>query len=262
MIKLTQICADKKTNSYAVIIAGGPGLSSLTVRSLDLLKRSLNLIYVDLQGTNGTSFIKGCTYEGLILTLKNELRKVVPLDSHIFTIGHSFGGYFASSLVDLDFARGVFCLSTPFSKESLVAATGNYNKKKTKALTEAESQWAEKKDNESFNKWLSEYGDMYFLLEKGRELLLTDRSSAEFFLSYRSDAGRLENLLGSLAATQKLKVFIAAKQDGLLPEQQLEEDARRGGFRFLSVDGASHFVSFDQPEIVASLIEKCIATLK
>ena len=51
------------------------------------------------------------------------------------------------------------------------------------------------------------------------------------------------------------KLFIAGKRDGMLPEEILKEDADRGGFEFKSVNNASHFVTFDQAEIVAGLVE-------
>ena len=51
------------------------------------------------------------------------------------------------------------------------------------------------------------------------------------------------------------KLFIAGKQDVMLPETVLSEDAASGGFNFISINNASHFVTFDQPESVAGLIE-------
>jgi hypothetical protein len=55
MIKLTRVQSEKQ-NAPKLFIAGGPGLSSNTLRDLDLLKRSFELVYVDIQGTNGSAY--------------------------------------------------------------------------------------------------------------------------------------------------------------------------------------------------------------
>jgi len=62
-------------------------------------------------------------------------------------------------------------------------------------------------------------------------------------------------MLSTLKQDATKKLFIAGKQDKMLPESVLKKDADLGGFNFVSVNNASHFVTFDQPESVAGLIE-------
>ena len=262
MIKLTQIASDIETNNYAIIISGGPGLSSLTLRSLDILKRSMNLIYVDFHGTNDVPYVEDASFEKLTQNLSVELESILLTSSKIFLIGHSFGGFFVASLAQKLPIKGIFCLAVPFSQESLEGAVENYARKKTPSLKDAETEWNRNKTDEAFKKWLSEYGELYFINPKGRELLLNDKSSARLFLANRFDASEKEYLLDNLAPKKILKVFIAGKLDGLISYKVLEKDASRGGFQFLTVENASHFLTFDQPEKVASLIEENIATLR
>ena len=62
-------------------------------------------------------------------------------------------------------------------------------------------------------------------------------------------------MLSLLKENKMKKLFIAGEKDIMLPTEILREDASRGGFDFKSVSNASHFVTFDQAEIVAGLIE-------
>jgi pimeloyl-ACP methyl ester carboxylesterase len=71
----------------------------------------------------------------------------------------------------------------------------------------------------------------------------------------------MKKCFDGLKRIKKQKIFIAARQDGLLSVPDLEMDAHRGGFQFLTVDNASHFLTFDQPEQVARLIEECITAV-
>lgn len=262
MIKFTEVKSDIQTNKYAVIISGGPGLSSLTVHSLDLLKRSLNLVYVDFHGTNDVPYERDATYEELANALKGQLQKRFSSSSKVFLIGHSFGGFFASSVADLDFVKGLLCLAVPFSKSTVQAVNDCYSRSMTPALAKAEKAFDEKKDDQSFREWLAEYGRLYFLDDSGRDLILSDKVSARFYLANTNDILKGDAILDEVSHLKKLKVLIAGKQDGLIPASNLESDARKGHFQFLIIDGASHFMTFDQPEVVARLIEEQIATVK
>lgn len=262
MIKLTEIKSSIETNKYALIIPGGPGLSSLTLRSLDLLKRSLNLVYVDFHGTNDVPYEKDATFEELCSELERSLNRSIFLYSEVFIIGHSFGGFIATAIAKIPAVKGLFCIGVPFSKTTVQALNDSYSKRMTPALSKTEKFFEDKKDDQSFKEWLAEYGEMYFLNPEGRELLLKDKSSAKFFLANTADISKADGLLDEVTNLRKLKVMIAGKQDGLVPFRNLEEDARRGRFQFFTIDNASHFSTFDQPEIVARLIEENIATVK
>ena len=252
MIKLTKISCDIHSAPSLVLIPGGPGLSSLTLRSMNILSRSCNLFYVDFPGTNSNPYFKNNSFEALSEALAFEIKK---LNSPVYVLGHSFGGFFAADIAAKIKLDGVICVSTPFSENSLVIAEKNYSAKRTVALIDAEKEWEKTQDDNSFAKWLSEYGELYFTKETGKYLLMNDKVSAKFFLSNRSDANEKESMLKLLKENEVSKLFIEGKQDKMLTETILREDASKGGFNFISVNNASHFVTFDQAESVACLIE-------
>ncbi|MFA6236252.1 MAG: alpha/beta hydrolase [Bacteriovorax sp.] len=252
MIQLTKVKSNIENAPNLILIPGGPGLSSLTLRSLDILSRSFNLFYVDFPGTNDNPYIEKKNFDELSNELVVEIQAI---KGPKFVLGHSYGGFFAADLSLKVKLNGVICVATPFSEKSLVAASENYNAKKSQVLSDAEDVWEKLQDDKSLAKWLSEYGELYFIKPEGRDLLLQDKVSALFFMAYRSDAIQKESMLPLLKQNGTKKLFVAGKRDGMLPEAILKEDASRGGFSFISVNNASHFVTFDQPESVAGLIE-------
>lgn len=252
MIQLTKIKSNIENAPNLILIPGGPGLSSLTLRSMDILSRSFHLFYVDFPGTNDNPYSANKNFDELSNELAEEIQAI---KGPRFVLGHSYGGFFAADLslkIKLD---GIICITTPFSEKSLLAASNNYSSKKTKNLTIAEEEWEKLQDDRSLAKWLSEYGELYFINPEGKDLLLKDKVSASFFLANRSDAIQKESMLPLLKQNETKKLFVAGKRDGMLPEVILKEDAIAGGFNFISVNNASHFVTFDQPESVAGLIE-------
>lgn len=252
MIKLTRISSSTINAPKIFIIPGGPGLSSLTLRSLDLLSRSFELIYVDLQGTNGSSYKGKKSFSEITTLLAEALRKESGVK---LALGHSFGGFFASEMLLREVVSGLICISTPFSIEALTFANENYVANKTSALTKSELEWAQKQDDPSFAKWLSEYGALYFKTPTGKELLLKDHVSAAFFKDNRADVLDKESMLASLSKIERPKIFIAGRNDRLLSSKILKTDAQVGKFSFFEIDDASHFVTVDQPVKVAGVIE-------
>ena len=252
MIKLTKISCSTKDAPSLVIIPGGPGLSSLTLRSMDILRRSFNLIYVDFPGTNDNPYIEDNSFNVLSEVLASE---IIKLNSPVYVLGHSFGGFFAADIAEKIKLDGVICISTPFSEKSLLIAEENYSSRKTTALLNAENEWEKSQDDNSFAKWLSEYGELYFTDDVGKELLLEDKVSAKFFLANRSEVIDMETMIEMLKKSETKKLFIAGQNDKMLPEDFLKKDALNGGFKFISIKNASHFVTFDQPELVARSIE-------
>lgn len=234
------------------IIPGGPGLSSLTLRDLDLLSRSFELIYVDLQGTNGSSYKDKQTFSEISSSLAETIKKE---SGEKFVLGHSFGGFFASEMLLREVVSGLICISTPFSKAALTSANENYSANKSPSLIEAETLWSEKQDNFSFANWLSEYGTLYFKKSKGKEILLNDKVSSAFFKDNRSDVLDKESILLSLSKFDGVKIFIAGQDDRLLSSNILKNDSQVGKFDFFEIEDASHFVTVDQPAKVAGVIE-------
>lgn len=255
MIKLTRVPSNATTAPTIFLIPGGPGLSSLTLRSLDILSPSFNLLYVDFHGTNGNPYTGKKTFEELSSKLNKEIRSV---SGKKFVLGHSYGGLFAAKAFVDGFADGLICVATPFSKNTLLNAGDNYRAHMTEALAKAESQWNESQDDKSFSKWVSEYGSLYFKKPEGKSLLLNDKVSAQFFLDNRSDISSIGSMLELIKKSKLPKIFIAGKEDKLLRSDVLKNDAIDGKFEFFEIEDASHFVNFDQPEKVAGLIENAI----
>jgi pimeloyl-ACP methyl ester carboxylesterase len=254
MIKLTRVASEIANAPKIFILSGGPGISSLTLRDLDLLKRSFELIYLDMQGTNDSLYEGKKTFSELC-TLASDIISNETGEKYI--LGHSYGGFLAAGIFQKDtFANGLICIATPFSKESLATANDTYSSSKTLELSDAENAWAEKQDDSSFAKWLSEYGALYFKNHKAKELLLNDKVSAQFFKDNRSDISNDSSVLEHISKIKLPKIFITGKEDKLLPSEVLKNDALAGGFDFFEVEDASHFVTVDNPEKVAGLIER------
>ncbi|HLE12705.1 MAG: hypothetical protein A2504_16920 [Bdellovibrionales bacterium RIFOXYD12_FULL_39_22] len=257
MIKLTNISSKSKNAPTLFLIAGGPGLSSITLRSMDVLARSFNLAYVDMPGTNGNPYTKDHSHQELSEALQLAVKQVA---GKKFVLGHSYGGFLAADCLLAGVCDGIVCVATPFSDESLNDASKNYETHMTDALVAAGNEWGKKKDDRALARWLSEYGKLYFCNPDGKNLILNDKVSAKYFIANRGDIGPTGSvdkvaLLRNLSAYKCVRLFIAGAEDKLLPEKLLKEDSNRGGFDFASVKDASHFVTFDQPEIVARLIE-------
>ena len=79
--------------------------------------------------------------------------------------------------------------------------------------------------------------------------------SSRFFKDNRSDVLDKEAMLSSLSQTSGTKLFISGKEDKLLPVSVLENDSQVGKFDFHQIENASHFVTIDQPLMVAKIIE-------
>lgn len=260
MIQLTRILSDKNNAVKLFIIPGGPGLSSLTLRGLDLLKSEFELIYLDIQGTNDSKYVGKKTYDEISSTISDVIKNE---SGTKFVLGHSFGGFFAVDAFLNDSVSGVICLSTPFLKPTLMSTGKSYSDNATPVLLDAEKNWEDKRDNLSFAKWLSSYGPLYFVNPNGKKILLDDKVSAQFFLDNRGDALLQELKLSNLRSQKGLKLFVSGSSDKLLSPSFLKEDALCGGFDFVELIEASHFVTIDQPEKLSQIIvEKINFNLK
>jgi len=267
MIKTTRLNSTIENSPILVIIPGGPGLSSLTLRSLDCLNERFNLIYIDFPGCNNTDlndnpYTKDQTFEELsngVVKVVNELKEKNKL---VFVLGHSFGGFFAADIALKTSVDGIICIATPFSNKSLHNANDNYNKAITNSASEAlllaEAEWGTKKDDRALAKWLSEYGKMYFVRPEGKKLIECDKASAKFFLNNRADVIHGERLLEKIGELKIKKIVIAGSEDGLLDVETLRIDAEKGKFEFFEVEKASHFVMVDNIEKVREIIIKSL----
>src|SRR5690554_5948017 len=95
MIKLTRVASSVVNAPKLFVLSGGPGLSSLTMRGLDLLNRSFEIIYVDFQGTNDSSYLGKKSFVEQVSLLTEAIKNESGLK---YILGHSFGGFFASDI--------------------------------------------------------------------------------------------------------------------------------------------------------------------
>ncbi len=262
MIKLTKIQGPASAPTPAptlVLIPGGPGISSLSIRAMDILSRSFHLAYVDFPGTNGNPYDKDRSFD----ELAKELQKVIAkISGKVITVGHSHGGFFAAKAALLSpEISGVVCISTPFTKKCFQAINDSFESRKTPALIAAEKAWDANPSDKTFAMWLAEYGEFYFSpdnLAQGTELMANDPCSHKAFLHNQHDVTLMGDLLAQFSSWNGKKLFLAEDQ-GLIPTAALKSDAAQGGFLFECIEGSSHFVMVDRPQQVARSIEKIFA---
>ncbi len=259
-MKVTIVPCTAKAAASLVLIPGGPGLSSFTLRSLNILSRSFDLYYMDFPGTNGLPFDHKRSFETLSRMLFDEIEMI---SGPVISVGHSFGGFFAArAAIDLGLA-GLVSLSAPFSAATLKCASENYTALETADLKTARGAWNQSPSKEAFSRWLSLYGELYFApknIHSGRTLLENDPSSFEFFLANRSDTSQFEEVLWELSGWSGKKLFMGGMVDRMVNVDLLSSDAIKAKAVFQPIQDASHFLSFDQPEVVAKLIEYYFAT--
>ena len=258
MIKKTIIaCASSTDAPNLILIPGGPGLSSHSIRGFDLLSKSFNLHYIDFPGANGQPYERDYLFEEISEVLKEYVER---LSGNAFVLGHSYGGLLAVDVALKTDVSGIVCVATPFTAHAMDLAVTNYNDLKSDRLNSAESAWGANPTDKTLAAWLSEYGPLYFskeTIDAGRELLAKDPVSSKFFRSNQPDTRRVGGILFTkVGSTKTRRLFIAGSDDRLIPSDQVEIDAKSAGFEFVAVPSASHFVMLDQPESVARLVEE------
>jgi pimeloyl-ACP methyl ester carboxylesterase len=256
MIKLTHVASAQPSAPALLLIPGGPGLSSLTLRSLDLLRRSFELYFVDFPGSNGVPYDRDRSFDELSADLVAEVEK---LGKPVNAFGHSFGGFFAAELaLRSPRVNGIACVSAPFSLCALKSAKERFEASASPALIEAGDRFYADPTDANLAEWLSLYEGFYFApatLKAGSELLRRDPVSARFFQNNRKDAIHMEPMLKRLPQWSGKKLFLAGAQDGLISSSIQKEDASVADAQFVEIPEGNHFVTFDQPEAVAQAIE-------
>jgi pimeloyl-ACP methyl ester carboxylesterase len=239
------------------LIPGGPGLSSLTLRSLDLLNRSFELYFVDFPGTNGVPYDRDRSFDELCAELSSEIEKI---GKPVTALGHSFGGFYAADLaLRSPMVIGLVCVSVPFSMRALKTASKRFEASASPALIAAGDRYEANPSDATFADWLSHYGEFYFAPDTraaGCELLLRDPVSSRFFKNNRKDAIQMEPMLERLAQWRGKKLFIAGTQDALILSSIQKEEASVACAQFVEIPEANHFVTFDHPEALAQTVEK------
>ncbi len=237
------------SSGTAVLIPGGPGLSSSTLRGFDALAENFDLVLVDPVNPRTVSQGRSVSYNEL---KKNVLEGLVSLPSRrLILLGHSFGGILAAdvALNSTLSVSALVCVATPFSAESFSVIGRAYQEHMTDDLKLASERFNRDGTSDSFRNWLASYGKLYFAreIEAGTELILRDDLCVEAFLGARSESAMKGQLLDDLKTSPFAKLFIAGELDMLFPLASAKSDAEKGGFDFSSIQKAGHFCALDNP---------------
>ena len=248
-----------KTRPWICWIPGGPGLSSTTLRSMDLLARSFDMLYVDPPGTGEAPTLESApTFNEFVLAIETAIAKEGPRP--VILAGHSFGGIVAAELIlrgKLP-AVGYIAAASPLSAESYHEAIQQCALYKTDVLTAAELAFEQTPTDETFRNWLSEYGELFFLksrVTQGRELIRNDRACGRLSMS-TMEILKNGNYLKRISDASIPKLFLSGSEDKLILPKCISQEAKACGAQTATIEGAAHFISFDQPETVAGWIEK------
>lgn len=255
---LKSTSSDSRSRPIIVLIPGGPGLSSKTLKGLEILNRSFDLALIDPPGTGGQNEPKKQSFD-LVLNSIEEVLKII--NRPMILLAHSFGGLKAAKLIKRGNLNcvGVILLATPFLKETFDGIDAQYKKFKNSEIKQAESKWQENKSLETMKNWFASYGLLFFTedtIEAGRQLLLNDQMSLSAFLGLRNEVIDGKNLLQEFKKVSIPKIFIAGEKDNLIPTALLKRDAQAGYFEFHILKNTGHFINLNQSEAVARLIEK------
>ncbi len=242
-----------------VLIPGGPGISAATLRSMDILSRSFDMVYVNPSGTGEFAPCADPTFAGIQSAIEAELRN---LKRPVILCGHSFGALFG---IELAYAgklnvAGIVSLAAPLSRASYQLACELFVKYMNPKLEAALAQMDQNPTRENFALSLTAYGKLYFAernIEAGRKLLERDLGCPQSSIRVLPvlSEGTID-FVGHLASLNLPKFMIAGSLDLLFPPDALMSDARATHSKFYEVSEAGHFVTFDQPEAVAGLIEE------
>ena len=110
-----------------LLIPGGPGLSSSTLKVFDKLSDNFNLHYFDTQGTGETSFNPNLDIDDIMKAIAEKTSHL----ENLIVLGHSFGGLIAAQLVNLPNVIEIVCIATPLSEDAFSKVGENYQKNMT-----------------------------------------------------------------------------------------------------------------------------------
>ena len=261
------VSRDAELQPVICFIPGGPGLSSDTLRSMDILSRSFDLAYVDLPGTGGLERVASPTFENVAESVEEELSG---LNRRLVLCGHSFGALLAAEIASKKRLSicALVAIAAPFSKQAYTVACRQYETFMTPRLTAAQEHWKSESNAESLADYLAAYGVLYFspsTVDRGVEMLRRDRVSPETFRNLLPVLSAPEigyDLASTMRASRIPKYMLAGELDLMLPPDALVAEASDLGCVFRLVLGAGHFITFDQPEAVAGIIEEYFLTEK
>ncbi|RYZ91671.1 MAG: alpha/beta hydrolase [Proteobacteria bacterium] len=114
-------------------------------------------------------------------------------------------------------------------------------------------------NNNNFRNWIANYGVLYFAsinVGRGKEMLMNCKTNLKAFDDCGAEASQKENVLLDLKSLSIPKLFIAGAADQLVTVESARSEAEAGGFDFVGIENAGHFMMFDEPLKTADVIKK------
>jgi len=212
---------------------------------------------------NKTSRDTNVSYSGLIDAAADQ---IAAIEGRVILLGHSFGGVAATDITlrDPQKIAGLICIATPFSQAAWSAILESYSAQTSEAMRTTESTFLKSPTDQNLSAWFASYGRLYFAghsIAQGTAMLRAGPSVAHAYLGATKEGASQEHLLEKLRKISIPRILIAGQEDLLFPIDAAEAEAKRGGFEFSRIDNAGHFVVFDQPNKVQTVIAKFISSL-
>lgn len=239
----------KTRNPLLVMVPGGPGLRTDSLAELLPYLKQHDLMCADQVDDGGK-----LNYDRLLLQLESSL----PPDREVVLCGHSFGGILAGSLaLKNKKVKALICMASPFSKRAWESVGDQYNQNLTPNLASAGKLFESEPSDRNFRNWIANYGVLYFAqanVTRGKAMLLNCKTILKAFEDCGAEASQKEGVLLELKTACIPKLFIAGEVDQLVTVATAESEAEAGGFEFVRIENAGHFMTFDEPVETANAI--------
>lgn len=237
------------------LIPGGPGLTTATLSEFFEMDLGAEVIAIEPDPSS-----EDVCYEA---QLRHAREQVQSLNGEIVLCGHSAGGILATDLALSMKAKigGLIVMAAPFSKDAWDAVNSGYTSLLTPELKDAETTFSVEPSDISLQNWFANYGEIYFAkenVESGRQMLLQSPHSHKLYAGATHAMSEKAGLLRDAAALNIPKLFIAGDQDRLVPPSSALKEVAQGLFELQIIAGAGHFMSFDEPKKVETVIRNFI----
>jgi pimeloyl-ACP methyl ester carboxylesterase len=193
----------------------------------------------------------------------SKLEVLLPRDRDVVLCGHSFGGILAGDMaLRSDGVKALICMATPFSNRAWKGVGDQYNRNATPALDRASELFEREPNDTTFRNWIANYGVLYFAptnVGRGKEMLLNCQTNLRAFEDSGAEASQKEYVLKNLNKLSIPRLFIAGKVDQLVTVESARAEAEVGGFDFVEIENAGHFMMFDEPLKTANVIKKFLS---
>lgn len=254
-----------KSISLPVIcfVPGGPGLSSETLRSMDFLKRTFDLAFIDPPGSGAARGSPAANFNEVIDSLRQSIKK---LNRPVILVGHSYGGIYVGALALIaDFPlKGVVFVDTVLIPEGWDVVERQYAQFAGEDYQKAKQAFKDAPSEETFKNQMVQSSFMFFqpdYIESGRQLISRDRMGWRSAMAIESDPSETMEFAKNLKVLQIPKITIAGEFDRILPADFLKKQAAEVNSKFFLVH-SGHFPTFENPEEVARIFEAQFSSKK